>query len=62
MNIKILFMIYENNIYYNYHDNKWRQIIKSNKFEEVINKGFKIKEKYYVDTICRYYKINIYKP
>lgn len=51
MNIKILFMIYENSIYYNYHDNKWRKIIKSNKIEEVINKGFKIKENYYVDTI-----------
>lgn len=44
-------VMYKNNIYYNYYDNRWRKHIRKSKMEDVINLGFEIKNNFYIETI-----------
>lgn len=41
----------KNSVFYNYHDNRWRKIINSSNFDNVINKGFIINNRYCIKTI-----------
>lgn len=49
----------KNCVFYNYHDNRWRKIINSSNFDNVINKGFIINNRYCIKTIKLRYENQI---
>lgn len=44
----------KNSVFYNYHDSRWRKIINSSNFDNVINKGFIINNRYIKTINLRY--------